>query len=65
MSRLADYFVVVGYDFEKENKGYDFDKESEYNAMARFILGLDCVVVITCYVFIMGEGIKLKGGEKN
>ena len=37
MSRLADYFVVVGYDFEKENKGYDFDKESEYNAMARFI----------------------------
>ncbi len=28
MSRLADYFVVVGYDFEKENKGYDFDKES-------------------------------------
>ena len=30
MSRLADYFVVVGYDFEKENKGYDFDKESMF-----------------------------------
>ena len=39
MSRLADYFVVVGYDFEKENKGYDFDKESKsgWNESSGFI----------------------------